>query len=211
MTALDDRTPLTVAITGATGAIYGVKILQRLREFDVPTTLIMSPWGRRTIEHETSFTGAQVEQMATSVENHRDLGARVSSGSVATRGMVIAPCTMKTVAAISHGLGDNLVSRAADVVLKEGRKLLVIARETPLNQVHLENMLRLARMGVIVMPPVPAFYNHPESIDDMVGYTVDRALDQFGIANPQSRRWTGEMQTSDATQDDDGATGTGSN
>ena len=185
---------IIVAITGATGAIYGVRLLERLREARVETHLVVSRWGARTLQHETRYSREQVDALASVVHKPDDLGAAISSGSFETAGMIVAPCSAKTLAAIAHGYGDSLVHRAADVVLKERRKLLLAVRETPLSDVHLENMLRLSRMGVVILPPMPAFYNHPASLDDVVDHTVSRMLDQFGIPSPAASRWTGDMQ-----------------
>jgi 4-hydroxy-3-polyprenylbenzoate decarboxylase len=183
-----------VGITGATGAIFGIRLLEALRAASVESHLIISKWGLQTIEHETTYTLQQVRDLAAVFHEQGNMGAAVSSGSFLTEGMVIAPCSMRTLAAIAHGTGDHLVHRAADVILKERRKLVLLARETPLSQVHLENMLKLARMGVTIMPPMPAFYNQPQSIDDMVEHIVARTLDQFGIAADFARRWSGEMR-----------------
>ena len=184
---------LIVGITGATGVIYGVRLLERLRDAGVETHLVISRWGVRTLQHETSYTREQVEALASEVYKPDDMGAAISSGSFETSGMIVAPCSAKTLAAIAHGYGDNLIHRAADVVLKERRKLLLAIREAPLSEIHLKNMLRLARMGVVILPPVPAFYNHPASIDDLVEHTVSRMLDQFGVAAPHATRWSGDM------------------
>jgi 4-hydroxy-3-polyprenylbenzoate decarboxylase len=184
---------IIVGITGATGIIYGVRLLERLREAGVETHLVISRWGARTLQHETPYTREQAEALASEVYKPEDMGAAISSGSFETSGMIVAPCSAKTLAAIAHGYGDNLIHRAADVVLKERRKLLLAVRETPLSDIHLENMLRLSRMGVVILPPVPAFYNHPSSIDDLVDHTVSRMLDQFGVATAQAARWTGDM------------------
>ena len=191
------RPGLIVGITGATGAIYGVRLLERLREVEVPSHLILSTWGKRTIEHETSYSVTQVQDLATTVEGYNNLAAAMSSGSFPTAGMIVAPCSVKTLASIAVGLADNLLARAADVVLKERRPLVLLVRETPLNQVHLENMLRLAQMGVVVMPPVPAFYNHPATIEEMVDFTVARALDQLDLPAPWVDRWDGQMRRAD--------------
>jgi len=187
-------TGLIVGITGATGAIYGVHLLERLRELEVPTHLILSPWGKRTIEHETSFTVKQVHDLATTVEGYNDMGATLSSGSFETAGMVVAPCSMKTLAGIRVGLADNLIARAADVALKERRRLVLVVRETPLNQVHLKNMLELAKMGVVIFPPVPSFYNRPTTLDEVVDYTTARVLDQLDIRAPRDDRWDGVLR-----------------
>ena len=185
---------LIVGVTGATGVIYGVRALQRLRAAGVETHLVMSRWGARTLLHETPYTREQVEAMADVVYSPNDMGAAISSGSFQTAGMLVAPCSAKTLAAIAHGFGDNLVHRAADVVLKERRKLVIALRESPLSDIHLENMLRLSRMGAMIMPPVPAFYNHPRTIDEMVDFTVSRLLDQCGVPVPDADRWQGEMR-----------------
>lgn len=181
---------LIVGITGASGSIYGVRILEMLRHTDIETHLVMSRWGARTLVHETRYTPDQVQRLATEVHPLTDQGAAISSGSFVTMGMVIAPCSARTLAAIAHGLGDHLVHRAADVVLKERRKLVLAVREAPLHEIHLENMLKLARMGAVIAPPVPAFYAHPLSIDEIVNYTAARLLDQFGI-HVDVARWPG--------------------
>lgn len=186
---------LIVGITGATGAVFGIRLLEALQGADVETHLILSKWAMRTIEHEASSSVKQVRELASVVHDSANMGASVSSGSFVTDGMVIIPCSMRTVAAIAQGAGDHLIHRAADVVLKERRKLLLVARETPLSDLHLENLLRLSRMGVTIMPPVPAFYNHPKTLDDMVNHIVARVLDQFAIPAPFARRWDGSMQT----------------
>ena len=152
--------------------------------------------GARTLVHETTYTVEQVEQMATVHYSPLDQGAPISSGSFLAGGMVVAPCSMRTLAAIASGNGDHLVHRAADVILKERRKLVLVARESPLNEIHLENMTKLCRMGVVILPPVPAFYNHPRSIDDLVDHIVMRILDQFDIHLELSERWDGEMSAS---------------
>ena len=184
---------LVVGITGATGSIFGVRLLQALGRSHVETHLIVSKWGARTLVHETSYSLEQVQQMATRCYNPNDQGAALSSGSFLTDGMVVAPCSMRTLAAIAQGQGEHLVHRAADVILKERRKLVLVVREAPLNEIHLENMLKLSRMGVVILPPVPAFYNRPQSIPEMVDQTVMRILDQFDIHMDLTRRWDGEM------------------
>jgi 4-hydroxy-3-polyprenylbenzoate decarboxylase len=185
---------LIVAITGATGTIFGVRLLQMLQGTSVETHLVMSRWAARTLVHETPYTVEQVQQLATSVYSLTDQGAAISSGSFLTTGMVVVPCSMRTLAAIAHGLGDNLIHRAADVILKERRKLVLAVREAPLSDIHLENMLKLSRMGVVIVPPVPAFYNRPATIDDLVTYTVTRLLDQLDIHVDTRNRWTGDME-----------------
>ncbi len=181
---------LIVGITGASGSIYGVRLLQMLRGTNVETHLVMSRWGARTLVHETGYTPEQVQALASVSHPLTDQGATISSGSFVTMGMVIVPCSVRTLAAIAHGLGDHLVHRAADVVLKERRKLVLAVREAPLNEIHLENMLKLARMGVVIAPPVPAFYARPDTVDEIVNYTAARLLDQFGI-HVDMARWPG--------------------
>lgn len=192
---MTERTPrrLIVGITGATGAIFGVRLLQVLQESDVETHLIVSRWGARTLTHETPYTVEDLQKMATHAYPVNDQGAAVSSGSFVTSGMVVVPCSMRTVAAIAHGLGDNLIHRAADVVLKERRRLVLVVREAPFNEIHLENMLKLARIGVVICPPLPAFYNHPRTIDDIVNHTVGRILDLFDIHLDVTVRWNGVL------------------
>lgn len=185
---------LIVAMTGATGAVFGIRLLSALKECGVESHLILSKWAQRTIEHETSYTVDQVRSLASVNYAISEMGAAVSSGSFQTDGMVVIPCSMRTLAAIAHGNGDHLVHRAADVILKERRRLVLVAREMPLSSIHLENMLTLARMGVTILPPVPAFYNHPQSIDDIVDHVIARVLDQFGLEADFAKRWDGRMQ-----------------
>ena len=182
-----------VGITGASGAILGVRLLAALRAADVETHLVVSRWGARTLVHETPYTLEQVSQMAACHYPPNDQGAAISSGSFLTRGMVVAPCSVGTLAAIATGQADNLVHRAADVVLKERRKLVLVVRESPLSEIHLENMLKLSRMGVVILPPMPAFYNHPRTLDDVLNHMVMRILDQLGIHAELARRWEGVM------------------
>jgi 4-hydroxy-3-polyprenylbenzoate decarboxylase len=184
---------LIVGITGATGVIYGVRLLERLREAGVETHLVISRWGARTLTHETPYSRDQVEALAHTAYAPGDMGAAISSGSFQTAGMIIVPCSAKTLGAIAHGFGDGLIHRAADVILKERRKLLLAVREAPLSDIHLENMLKLSRMGAVILPPMPAFYNNPRSLTDIVEHTVVRMLDQFGVEAPGAQRWTGEM------------------
>lgn len=198
MQVIDNGTQrLIVAITGASGTVYGVRLLEMLQGTGIETHLVMSRWAARTLVHESSYTPEQVQALATVVHPLTDQGAAISSGSFLTMGMVVAPCSMRTLAAIAHGLGDNLIHRAADVVLKERRKLVLAVREAPLSEIHLENMLKLSRMGVVISPPVPALYARPQSIDEMVNYSVARLLDQLGIHLDVSR-WSGAMKGSPA-------------
>src|SRR5262245_22144543 len=182
---------IIVGMTGATGSIYGVRLVERLREAGVETHLVISRWGARTLIHETPYSREHVESLAAISYAPGDMGAAISSGSFRTDGMIIAPCSAKTLAAIAHGYGDNLIHRAADVVLKERRRLVLAVREAPLSDIHLENMLKLSRMGAVVLPPVPAFYDHPQTIDDLVNHTVQRVLDLFDIHLDVPERWRG--------------------
>ncbi len=186
---------LIVAITGATGTIFGVRLLELLQGSEVETHLVLSKWARRTLLYETEYRLEQVQEMATQVYPLHDQGAAISSGSFVTTGMVVVPCSMRSLSAIAHGAGDNLIHRAADVVLKERRKLVLVARESPFNQIHLENMLKLAQMGTIILPPVPAFYNHPQDIDDIVNHVAGRVLDQFEIHLDVVSRWNGMISS----------------
>ena len=184
---------LIVGITGATGAIFGIRLLEALQGSSVETHLIVSKWGAHTLAQETPYTLDRVRQMASYSYAAGDQGAAVSSGSFLTAGMVIAPCSVRTLGAIASGQGEHLVHRAADVVLKERRKLVLVVRESPLSEIHLENMLKLARMGVTILPPMPGFYNHPKSVEEMVDHIVMRILDQFGIHIDLTARWDGRM------------------
>jgi 4-hydroxy-3-polyprenylbenzoate decarboxylase len=184
---------LIIGMTGATGAIFGARLLEVLDGTDIETHLIVSKWSQQTLEHETSYTLDRLRDLASETYSAGDMGAKVSSGSFHTDGMVIVPCSLRSVASIAHGLGDHLVHRAADVILKEKRKLVVVARELPLSTIHLENLLKLSQMGVTILPPMPAFYNHPESLDDMVDHIVMRILDQFDVARELVARWDGKM------------------
>ena len=185
---------LVVGITCASGTIVGVRLLEALKDCDVETHLVMSQWAARTLVHETEYSVAQVQALATERYAIGDVGAAIASGSFQTLGMIIVPCSMRTLGAIAHGVGDNLIHRAADVVLKERRRLVLAVRESPLSEIHLENMLKLSRMGVSICPPTPAFYNHPKTLDDVVAYTVARLLDQLGLELAGVERWAGDMR-----------------
>ena len=183
---------LIVAITGASGTVYGVRLLQLLRAMpDWETHLVMSASGALTASQEVDMKRSDIEALADVVHNVKDIGAAVSSGSFRTAGMVIAPCSMKTLAGVAHGLADNLISRAADVVLKERRRLVLMARETPFNLAHLRNMTAATEMGAIVFPPLPAFYHRPANIDEMVAETTERALVLLGVAGAAPQPWSG--------------------
>jgi 4-hydroxy-3-polyprenylbenzoate decarboxylase len=190
---------LIVAITGATGAVYGVRLLQRLAATPgVETHLVVSDAASLTLHQEIGMQRREVEALAHVVHKNREIGASIASGSFHTDGMVIAPCSMKTLAAVAHGLSDNLIARAADVVLKERRRLVLMVRETPFNLAHLRNMTAVTEMGGIVFPPVPGFYQLPESIDQMVDHTVGRAMDLLGIEHALAPQWQGMRATPDA-------------
>ncbi|MFC8131622.1 non-oxidative hydroxyarylic acid decarboxylases subunit B [Streptomyces sp. NPDC057302] len=183
---------LIVGMTGATGAAIGVRLLENLAQLpDVETHLVLSRWARTTIELETGLPVAEVSALADVTHHPDDQGATISSGSFRTDGMVIVPCSMKTLAGIRAGYAEGLVARAADVVLKERRRLVLVPRETPLSEIHLENMLALARQGVRMVPPMPAFYNHPATVDDIVDHITARVLDQFDLPAPAAKRWEG--------------------
>ena len=183
---------LVIAITGATGAIYGLRLLQLLQaRADVETHLILSDAALLTLHQETGWQRKEVEGLANVVHKLRDIGASIASGSFQSDGMVVAPCSMKTLAAVAHGLSDNLITRAADVVLKERRRLVLMVRETPFNLAHLRNMTAVTEMGGIIFPPLPSFYNQPASIADMVDHTLARVIDLFGIENTLAPRWAG--------------------
>lgn len=181
---------IVVALTGATGAIYGITLLHQLNKLGVETHLIMSRWARQTIELETNYSPNQVAELASHLHDEDNLAAAVASGSFKHQGMIIVPCSMKTLAGLAHGYAENLIIRAADVTLKEGRPLILVPRETPLNTIHLENMLKLARAGAVILPPMPAFYHHPSTIQDIVNQTVGRILDRLGLENDLVQRWT---------------------
>jgi flavin prenyltransferase len=188
------RRRLIVAITGATGAIYGVQLLRRLRDLrSVESHLVLSAAGVLNVHQELDLKRGDVESLADVVHNVNDIGAVVASGSFATAGMVVAPCSMKTLGAIAHGLADNLISRAADVCLKERRRLVLLAREAPLNLAHIRNMEAVTLMGGIIFPPVPAFYQRPQSLEQMVDHTLARLLDLFDIEHELAPRWNGQI------------------
>lgn len=190
-------------MTGASGTIYGLRLLEALKATpDVETHLVMSKWAKENlaVEH-TGYTLNQVNTLADAVYDERDMGAKIASGSFMHDGMVIVPASMKTVAAIATGLGDTLIGRAADVTLKERRPLIIVPRESPFNQIHLENMLKLARMGVEVIPPIPAFYNNPQTIDDLINHNTMKLLDHLHIANDFDGRWQGLSQAKAALKE----------
>ena len=183
---------LVVAITGATGSIYGIRILEILRETGGwETHLIVSDAGALNAWQDHALTRKDIGKLADVVHNVRDVGASIASGSFLTSGMIIAPCSMRTLAGVAHAFSDNLITRAADVMLKERRRLVLLPREAPLNLAHLRNMVAVTEMGGIIFPPVPAFYSHARSIDAMVDHTAGRVLDLFGIGHGRVKRWQG--------------------
>lgn len=187
----EPRRRLVVGISGASGAIYGVRLLRALRELEVETHLIISRAAQLTIEHELEESVAEIKALASVVHGLGDVGASIASGSFVTDGMVIAPCSMRALASIAAGTGDNLMARAADVVLKERRRLVLMVRETPLHLGHLRNMLAVTEMGAIVAPPVPAFYAKPQTIEALVDHAIGRVLDLFGLDTGRVVRWPG--------------------
>lgn len=183
------RPRLIVCMTGATGAIYGVRLLEALRHMPVETHLVVSRWAETTIAAETEWKVRQVRELADASYDEDDLTAPLANGSFSTAAMIVAPCSMHTLAAVANGIAGNLIQRAAEVHLQERRKLVLLVRESPMSVIHLENMLRVARAGAIIAPPVPAFYARLESLDDMVDHTVGRVLDLVGVEHHLVRRW----------------------
>jgi len=182
---------LVVGITGATGAVYGVRLLQRARELGVQTHLVVTPSGVLNVHHELGLDRKALEALADRAYAPGDVGACIASGSFDTAAMVVAPCSMKTLAAVAHGLSDNLLTRAADVTLKERRRLLLMVRETPFNLAHLRNMTAVTEMGGIIYPPLPAFYLKPQSIDELVAEGVERVLSLLGVSLASPKAWQG--------------------
>lgn len=187
--------PVVVGMSGATGAIYGIRLLELLREIGLESHLVVSRWADATILAETTYKPAEVRALATYVHDEDDLSAPLADPALQTAGMIVAPCSMRTLAAVANGFCDNLLQRAAEIHLQEQRRLTLLVRESPLSVIHLDNMLRVARAGAIVAPPVPAFYARLRSLDDMVDHTVGRALDQLGVQHQRIRRW-GERRAS---------------
>ena len=189
---------LIVGISGATGMIYGIRLLEVLRTMhDVETHLVMSPWARLNIEIETSYTPAEVEALADEVHSYRNQAASISSGSFKTDGMVVAPCSMKTLSAIVNSYADNLLTRAADVVLKERRRLVLMPREAPLHVGHCKLLYEAAQLGAVIAPPMPAFYSQPQTIDDLINHSVGRVLDLFDVDAGILKRWEGQNSRSE--------------
>ena len=186
---------MIVAITGASGTAYGVRLLQVLKELGVETHLILTDAAKLTMSAETDFRPAQVEALASEVHSSKNVGATIASGSFVTMGMIVAPCSINTLSEIAWGITGNLISRAADVALKERRRVVLLVRETPLHAGHLKSMLQVTQNGAIVMPPVPALYARPNSIDAMIDHTVGRVLDLFGLETELVKRWAGVGKT----------------
>ncbi len=182
---------LILGISGASGAVYGIRLLESLRDAGVESHLILTSAAHKTIHLETDRTIHEVEALATQVYAIDDIDARVASGSFKTAGMVVAPCSIKTLSAIAHSYNHNLLVRAADVTLKEHRRLILVVRETPLHQGHLRMMLQLAELGAVILPPIPAFYHFPETVDDIINHTVGKVLDLFDIEHNLFERWKG--------------------
>jgi 4-hydroxy-3-polyprenylbenzoate decarboxylase len=182
---------VVVGVTGATGAVYAVRLLERLRAARCETHLVVTPAGVLNVHHELGLDRQALEELADVAYNPADVGAAIASGSFAIDSMVIAPCSMKTLAAVAHALSDNLLTRAADVALKERRRLVLMVRETPLNLAHLRNMTAVTEMGGIVFPPLPAFYHRPQSVDELVGDTIERVLGLIGVEGAAPQSWSG--------------------
>ncbi len=182
---------LVVGISGATGAIYGIRTLQTLKACQVESHLVLTDSAKRTIEMETTFSVKEVENLADYVHDNRDIGASISSGSFKTDGMLIAPCAIKSLSALANSYNESLLVRAADVMLKERRKLVIIPRETPLHIGHLKLLMSVAEMGAVILPPMPAYYHMPKTIDDIINQTVGKALDQFNVDHQLFKRWEG--------------------
>lgn len=183
---------IIIAVTGASGTIFAIDLMKKLQSIsNVETHGILSAWAKKNLQLETDYSLQDINQLLDYSYNDSDLGATIASGSFLTDAMVIVPASMKTIASISIGLGDNLISRAADVTLKEQRKMIMVPRETPLSTIHLENMTRLSKMGVQMIPPIPAFYNHPQTIQDLVDHQSMKVIDALGIENDIGKRWEG--------------------
>ncbi|WP_412989609.1 UbiX family flavin prenyltransferase [Pediococcus siamensis] len=184
---------IIVGITGASGTAYAIDLLEKLHKLDsVEVHLVMSQWAKKNLELETDYSLKQINDLADEVYHINDQGAAIASGSFLNDGMVIVPASMKTVASIAYGIGDNLIARAADVTIKEQRKLVIVPRETPLSVIHLENLTKLAKIGAQIIPPIPAFYNHPKTIQDLINHQTMKILDAFQIPNEVDERWQGQ-------------------
>jgi len=180
---------LIVGITGSTGVIYGIRLLETLKKLNVETHLIMSEWATKCIGMETEYTLEHVKSLASTISDEHNMAASISSGTHKVDGMIVAPCSMKTLSSIANGYDETLIARSAGVTIKEGRKLVLMVRETPLSAINLENMLKLARLGIVILPPVTEFYTKPKSIDDIVNHGVGKCLDQFDLEHDLYPRW----------------------
>ena len=180
---------LVIGITGSTGVIYGVRILEVLKECNIQTHLIITEWAKKCLSMETDYKLDYLKGLASEYSDDSNLASGISSGTYRTDGMIVIPCSMKTLSGVANGYDETLVARAAGVTLKESRKLVLVTRETPLTAINLENMLKLARLGVVILPPVPGFYTKPKSIDEIIDHTVGKCLDQFGIDHDLYKRW----------------------
>ena len=176
-------------MTGSTGVIYGIRMLETLKKLGVETHLIMSEWAEKCVSMETDYTVEYVKNLANSISDEKNMASSVSSGTHIIDGMIVAPCSMKTLSAIANGYDDTLIARAAGVTIKESRKLILMVRETPLSAIHLENMLKLSRLGIVILPPVTEFYTKPKSIDDIINHGVGKCLDQFNLEHNLYSRW----------------------
>ncbi|MER5175207.1 MAG: UbiX family flavin prenyltransferase [Candidatus Nitrosocosmicus sp.] len=186
---MEKKLKIVVGITGSSGVIYGIKLLYFLNKIEIETHVILSKWAEKNIEIETDESIEKIKKLASFEYKENDMAASISSGSFKTNGMIIIPCSMKTLSSIANGYDDNLISRAASVTIKENRKLVIVPRETPLSQIHLSNMLKLAKIGVIILPAMPGFYHRPKTVNDLVLHIVGKTLDQFEISNEVFKRW----------------------
>ena len=180
---------LVIGITGSTGIIYGIRALEVLKKSKIETHLIITEWAKKCLALETKYDFKYVKSLANSYSDDSNMAASVSSGTYKTDGMIVIPCSMKTLSSVANGYDETLVARAASVTIKESRKLVLVTRETPLTSINLENMLKLAKIGVVILPPIPGFYNKPKTIDDLVNHTVGKCLDQFNIEHKLFKRW----------------------
>ena len=186
---MGENPKIVVGITGSSGVIYGIMLLRVLKKFEIETHLVLSKWAEKNIEIETDEKVNEIEKIANFVYEESNMAASISSGSFRTDGMAIIPCSMKTLSSIANGYDDNLISRAASVTIKENRRLVLVPRETPLSKIHISNMLKLAEVGVVILPAMPGFYHKPKSIDDLISHIIGKTLDQFGINNDLFTRW----------------------
>ncbi len=186
---MGEKPRIVVGITGSSGVIYGIMLLRALEKFEIETHLVLSKWAEKNIEIETEENVNEIKKIANFVYDENNMAASISSGSFRTDGMAIIPCSMKTLSSIANGYDDNLISRAASVTIKENRKLVLVPRETPLSKIHISNMLKLAEIGVVILPAMPGFYHKPKSIDDLISHIIGKTLDQFGINNNMFTRW----------------------